>query len=37
MIAWGGWVVDGKAEKDEAVRMNYCGFGLGWVGGWVVG
>ena len=32
----GGWVVDGKVEENEAVRMSYCGLGMGgWVGGWV--
>ena len=40
----GGWVVefllslwmgDGKVEEEQAVRMSYCGVGMGgWVGGW---
>ena len=29
----GGWV-GGKKEENEAVRMSYCGGGMG---GWVVG
>ena len=32
----GGCVGYGKVEEKEAVRMSYCGLGLGgWVGGWV--
>ena len=31
----GGWV-GGWIEEEQAVRMSYCGLGLGgWVGGWV--
>ena len=34
MGGWvGGWVGDRKVEEDEAVRMNYCELGVGWVGG----
>ena len=30
----GGWVGARKVEKDEAVRMSYCGI---WEGGWAGG
>ena len=28
----GGWF-DRKIEEEEAVRMRYCTYGVGWVGG----